>query len=241
MRRLYAENHAHQTLAFVREKQAQYFPLRRARMGVWEAMGALESLVDESDPDLELPQIQHALQTAEALRVDGAPDWLVSCGLLHDLGKVLCLFGEPQWAVVGDTFPVGCAFDARVVYADLFAANPDVSDPALSSHLGIYREGCGLDTVTFSWGHDEYLYHVLRPYLTDEALYVIRYHSFYAAHREGAYEHLFAARDREWMRHVADFSRYDLYSKVDEPLPVAELRPRYEELLEGVIPPTLQW
>ena len=94
-------------------------------MSVWDAMAQLDSLVDESDPDLDLPQIHHALQTAEALRADGQPRWLVLTGLLHDLGKLLCLFGEPQWAVVGDTFPVGCAFDARVVHADLFAENPD--------------------------------------------------------------------------------------------------------------------
>lgn len=36
-----------------------------------------------------------------------------------DLGKVLLhpSFGElPQWAVVGDTFPVGCAFDKSIVH-----------------------------------------------------------------------------------------------------------------------------
>ena len=41
--------------------------------------------------------------------------WFVLVGLIHDLGKVLCLFGEPQWAVVGDTFPVGCAFSGFCV------------------------------------------------------------------------------------------------------------------------------
>ena len=41
-----------------------------------------------------------------------------------------------------------------------------------------------------SWGHDEYLYQVVKDYLPEEALYMIRYHSFYAGHREGAYDHL---------------------------------------------------
>ena len=35
-------------------------------------------------------------------------DWFHLVGLIHDLGKVMAFFGEPQWAVVGDTFPVGC-------------------------------------------------------------------------------------------------------------------------------------
>ena len=29
-----------------------------------------------------------------------------------------------------------------------------------NSKLGIYREGCGIENVIMSWGHDEYLYHV---------------------------------------------------------------------------------
>jgi inositol oxygenase len=34
----------------------------------------LNTLVDESDPDTELPQIMHLLQTAEAIRADGLLD-----------------------------------------------------------------------------------------------------------------------------------------------------------------------
>ena len=29
-----------------------------------------------------------------------------------------------------------------------------------NSKLGIYKEGCGIENVIMSWGHDEYLYHV---------------------------------------------------------------------------------
>ncbi len=48
------------------------------------------------------------MQAAEAIRADGHPRWFVLVGLIHDLGKVLCLYGEPQWAVVGDTTSVSC-------------------------------------------------------------------------------------------------------------------------------------
>ena len=85
----------------------------------------LNQLVDDSDPDTDLDQFQHLLQTAEAIRADGHPDWMVLVGLMHDMGKVLCLFGEPQWAVVGDTFPVGCTYSDKVVYPEYFANNPD--------------------------------------------------------------------------------------------------------------------
>jgi inositol oxygenase len=241
VRELYRENHARQTLAFVLAKKAEYLPLRRARMGVWEALAQLESLVDESDPDLDLSQIHHAFQTAEALRADGQPRSLVATGLVHDLGKVLCLFGEPQWAVVGDTFPVGCAFDPAIVHAGLFAENADRAVAAYATPHGIYEPHCGLDALHFSWGHDEYLYHVLREHLPEEALDVIRYHSFYAGHTAGAYRHLLAPGDAERLARVHRFSAYDLYTKCATPVDVAALRPRYEDLLAAFLPAELAW
>ena len=73
-------------------------------------------------------------------------------GLLHDLGKVLCLYGEPQWSVVGDTFPVGCAYSDKIVFPEKFAANPDSQVPEYQTRLGVYSEGCGLSKVDLSWG-----------------------------------------------------------------------------------------
>jgi inositol oxygenase len=241
VRELYRENHARQTLAFVLAKKAEYLPLRRRKMGVWEALAQLESLVDESDPDLDLSQIHHAFQTAEALRADGRPRWLVLTGLLHDLGKVLCLFGEPQWAVVGDTFPVGCAFDARIVHADLFGANPDAAAAGYATPYGVYAPHCGLDALHFSWGHDEYLHQVLRDFLPEEALDAIRYHSFYAGHTAGAYAHLLAPRDAERLERVRRFSAYDLYTKSPARVDVAALRPFYEDLAAEFLPDELAW
>jgi inositol oxygenase len=241
VREFYRQNHARQTLACVREKRAQFLPPRRGRMSVWEAIEGLDRIVDESDPDLGLTQLDHALQTAEALRADGAPRWLVLTGFIHDLGKVLCLWGEPQWAVVGDTFPVGCAFDERIVFPELFDANPDRGDPRLATRDGIYREGCGLDQVLLSWGHDEYLYHVVKDHLPEPALDIIRYHSFYAWHREGAYTHLMDASDAERLAWVRRFVAYDLYSKSDVPPDAAALRPFYEALVAELLPPRLAW
>src|SRR5215475_16152332 len=96
VKELYRLNHTHQTLDFVLAKKAEYGKLDKAEMGIWEAMDFLNNLVDDSDPDLALPQIVHALQTAEAIRQDGHPRWFVLAGFIHDLGKTLCLFGEPQ-------------------------------------------------------------------------------------------------------------------------------------------------
>jgi inositol oxygenase len=241
VREFYRLNHRHQTLDFVLEKKRQFLPLRHRRMGIWEAMEFLNTLVDDSDPDTDLSQIEHLLQTSEAIRRDGHPRWFQLAGLIHDLGKILCLFGEPQWAVVGDTFPVGCAFSDKIVFPEFFAENPDSRVPEYQTPDGIYEPGCGLDKVHLSWGHDEYLYQVTKGYLPDEALYMIRYHSCYAIHREGAYGNLMNDQDREMFRWVRAFNPYDLYSKAAERPDVAKLRPYYDELIAEYFPPTLDW
>lgn len=241
VREFYKTNHARQTLDFVLRKKAEYLPLKHARMTVWDALLKLDTLVDDSDPDTSLSQIDHAIQTAEAVRAEGHPDWFVVTGLVHDLGKVLCLFGEPQWAVVGDTFPVGCAFSEKVVYPELFLSNPDRAVEKYQTPSGIYEPGCGLDQVHLSWGHDEYLYQVLKGRLPDEGLAMIRYHSFYAAHRDGAYAHLLSERDRALMPWVQRFNPFDLYSKQPEAPDRARLRSEYESLVHEFFPTALDW
>lgn len=238
---LYRLNHAQQTLDFVLAKKAEYMPLNKAEMSIWEAIDFLNNFVDDSDPDLALPQIIHALQTAEAIRKDGHPRWFVLTGFIHDLGKMLCMFDEPQWAVVGDTNPVGCAFSDKIVYAEFFAHNPDAQNPKLNTPNGIYTPGCGLDNVHLSWGHDEYLYHVVKDYLPAEALWMIRYHSCYVVHQAGAYTHLLNERDHEMLPWVKAFNPYDLYSKVEETPNFEDYRQYYEELVAEFFPPKLKW
>ena len=237
----YRQNHRHQTLDFVRQKKALFSPGKHGQMGIWEAMEFLDTLVDDSDPDTDVSQLQHLLQTAEAIRRDGHPPWFVLAGLVHDLGKALCLWGEPQWAVVGDTFPVGCRFSDRIVFPEFFADNPDAARREFSSETGIYASGCGLDNIEMSWGHDAFIYQVTRPYLPKPALGMLRYHSFYAWHREGAYAALMRPEDGETLEWVRRFNGYDLYSKGGRPVPVAEVRPYYEDLISEYFPKKLDW
>jgi inositol oxygenase len=157
------EQHRKQTLAYNLAMRKEYTEKTRARMSIWQAMEMLNTLVDESDPDTSVGQIEHLLQTAEAMRRDGKPDWMQVTGLIHDLGKLLCFFGaDGQWDVVGDTFVVGCKFSDKIIYPETFKENPDINDPKLQTENGIYEAGCGLDNVLLSWGHDEYLYHVVK-------------------------------------------------------------------------------
>ncbi|MDP5043741.1 MAG: inositol oxygenase [Leeuwenhoekiella sp.] len=241
VKEFYRVNHKFQTYDFVTQKENEFLKFDRREMSIWEAIDFLNTLVDDSDPDIDLDQLQHLLQTSEAIRADGHPDWFVLTGFLHDVGKVLCLFGEPQWAVVGDTFPVGCAFSDKIVYPEFFKDNPDTYNEKYNTKLGVYEENCGLDKVKMSWGHDEYLYQILKDYLPEPALYMIRYHSFYSQHRENAYAHLMTQKDHEMFEWVKKFNPYDLYSKAPVPPDSKKLRPYYEELVKKYLPETLKF
>jgi inositol oxygenase len=241
VREFYRLNHQYQTFDFVQQKKAEFLSFDKKEMSVWDAFQFLNQLVDDSDPDTDLDQFQHLLQTSEAIRADGHPDWMVLAGLFHDMGKVLCLFGEPQWAVVGDTFPVGCAWSDKIVYPEFFSENPDVQNEQYQTRYGVYSPGCGLRNVQLSWGHDEYVYHMMKDYLPEPALYMLRYHSFYSQHREHGYDHLMDDHDREMFKWVKLFNPYDLYSKNPTPPDWTQLRPYYEDLVAKYLPATIRF
>lgn len=227
VKNFYREQHEKQTVAYNLKARNAFYSKTRAEMTVWEAMEKLNTLIDESDPDTSLSQIEHLLQSAEAIRRDGKPRWMQLTGLIHDLGKLLFFFGaQGQWDVVGDTFPVGCAFDRRIIYPDTFEGNPDSTNDIYSTEHGIYTPGCGLDNVMLSWGHDEYLYHIMKDQSTipDEGLAMIRYHSFYPWHNQGAYRWMMNEKDERMLQAVKAFNPYDLYSKSDEVPKVEDLK-----------------
>lgn len=111
-------------------RHEEWLTFSKFRATIREALEKLNDLVDESDPDTDLPNIVHAFQTAERAREEYPElDWLHLVGLIHDLGKVMAFYGEEQWSVVGDTFPVGCEWSENIVYrADSFEGNEDGQD-----------------------------------------------------------------------------------------------------------------
>ncbi|XP_068623934.1 inositol oxygenase-like isoform X2 [Battus philenor] len=211
-----------------------------------DALVKLDALVDESDPDTQYPNIVHSFQTAERLRRDHpADDWLHLTGLIHDAGKVMALYGEPQWCVVGDTFPVGCKWAKSIVYGDdSFKENPDTYNPKYNTACGMYEPGCGVERLMMSWGHDEYLYRVLvhnKSTLPRQALLMIRYHSFYPWYAGGEYGHLITEKDNHIKEAVLKFNQYDLYTKSAGVPDIEALWPYYEKLIDKYIPGVLEW
>ncbi len=151
----YRLNHENMTVAYVLAKEEEYFTLRKGQKTVWQAAEFLNTLVDDSDPDTDLTQIEHLLQTSEAMRRDGQPRWMILTGFIHDLGKCLCLYGEPQWGVVGDTFPVGCAWSKDIVFPNtsptiLTAPSPNTKPSTVSTSRTAASTTCTCPLATMA-------------------------------------------------------------------------------------------
>ncbi|KAK2986904.1 hypothetical protein RJ640_024963, partial [Escallonia rubra] len=80
----YRINHINQSYDFVKKMREEYGKLDKVEMSIWECCELLNDVVDESDPDLDEPQIEHLLQTAEAIRKDYPnEEWLHLTALIH--------------------------------------------------------------------------------------------------------------------------------------------------------------
>lgn len=209
-----------QTPAYIRRMRAGWNGT--VRMGVWDAM-----LMTAEFPS-PMPPIHHHFQTAESLRRTGASEWMQVVGLIHDLGVVLAYVRgraadgttpEDPWGLTGET---------------------TVVEPGPA--------GAGLDASLVSYGHDEYLWQVLRRSpgvrLPATALRVIRYHSLREWHSGGLYRHLENADDRAARPLVQRFAEHDRYDVGWEPvgaLHAKRLRDYYVRLVDQFLPPELLW
>ena len=110
--------------------------------------------------------------------------------------------------------------------------------------------------------HVEYLYRVLtgnKYRLPEQALYMIRYHSFYPWHTHSAYKYLCDDKDKEmlpWIQSKTDnylyiisikftvyfcSSQFDLYSKADKLPDRDALMLYYQGLIDKYIPGEICW
>jgi inositol oxygenase len=72
-------------------------------------------------------------------------------------------------------------------------------------------------------------------------LRMLRYHSFYAAHKHAAHRHLMNQRDEEMFAWVGQFNPYDLYSKGSDRPKRKELLPYYEDLVAEFFPAQIDY
>ncbi len=295
VRLTYRSMHMNQSVDYVREMKACYFQLNHGKMDVYQVFKLLEEVIDESDPDTDLPQIEHAYQTAEAVtnrficndsKIKGVHfvkglfresewqslpkerrrnfekhtleslyphikdwSWLSLTGFIHDMGKVMLLpkFGQlAQWSVVGDTYPVGAPFSKENVFYDSEFYKESIDYPKYANEtehrFGRYAKYCGFDNIDMSWGHDEYIYKVMKEAseLPEESLYLLRYHSFYSWHtpQTGSIGYQELASEKDWylLPLLKVFQKADLYSKLPELSSKNLLEEKYKHLLNKYIP-----
>lgn len=243
VREHYLKMRSRQTYDYVQRMKTKYLTFDTP-LDLWDAMAKLNELIDVSDPDLNLPNVQHLIQSAEAIKADHRPDWMQLVGLIHDLGKMMFVKGcdedgtsqAEQWGMVGDVFVVGCKLPETCVYPEFNQLNPDMQDALYGSELGPYKRGCGLDEVSLAWGHDEYLYQVLKQHpdnrIPEPGMVMIRYHSFYPWHTGGSYTQFTNAKDGQYKEWILDFNQYDLYTKSQKIYNLDEVRGYYEPIAE---------
>ena len=61
----YRQMHTYQCVDFVRQQHERWLHFDHDRLTIYQALEALNAVVDESDPDVDVPNIYHAFQTAE--------------------------------------------------------------------------------------------------------------------------------------------------------------------------------
>ena len=245
--KLYQDMYTNQFYEYVLLQNKKYSKLNNIKLSIQDALSTMNCFVDPSDPDLNEVNLIHAYQTAERIRKKYPYDYeLQITGLIHDLGKILFTFGEPPWGIVGDTFVLGCKIPKSIVYYDILKDILEQHPDYENSELGIYKEQCGIDNLVISFGHDEYLYQVLKQNkthkLTEKYMNIIRYHSFYPWHSMGEYRRFMNKNDYKKLDDVLMFNQFDLYSKNDKEFKLTdEIKKYYNDLLNLYFPKKLQW
>ena len=255
VKNLYKQQREKQSMDYVKKMLNKYCKFEN-KNSFWELFDMVQ-IKDVSDPDISLPNYYHLYQTAEGIRKDNLPDWMQLVGLLHDLGKVLYkksnnpeeakldgISEDTQWGLVGDTFILGHRIPNTVIlpqYNDLNADHLKYKN----SKYGSYQPHCGLNNTLCAFGHDEYLYQLLKfneIQLPEEAYYMIRYHSLYLWHDKNEYGHLENETDKKMKEWVKKFNKYDLYTKDENTqLNLKELRSYYDNIVKKYIKKDLFW
>lgn len=142
--------HDAQTAETVAALRRKYAAPVFGRVSPWSLIEKLAQCVDPTDQRLYgVSQQMHILQMIDAMEAEGtATEEMILVTLVHDLGKVLLLTGEPPENVVCMNKPV------------------TVCEP-----------GGGLRDCVFQWNHDEFAYSRLKEYLPDGLAWLVRYHS----------------------------------------------------------------
>lgn len=232
--------------------RAAFLPLRKGKKGMWALIQKARKYADGSDPDHIKAQLLHLYGAAKKAMEMKMPKWFVLTCLIHDGGKFLMEW-IPEHRVVGDTFPHLIKPGKEEIFYEEFKRNKDWKLVSKKGPNGFYSKSCGLDSMLMTWGHDEYLFNIVFDWIKQNAeyvkktwkctalelrlmLYMIRFHSFYAFHRQGGYKSLWSKTDTKLRPYLRVFSMFDLYSKPDKLPPLREMDKDFKPLVESFFP-----
>jgi hypothetical protein len=139
-------------LALPRHLEAKYqdTPVLGTVM-VSDAVAELAPIIDPLDPFLGcMSQLTHQLQLAAQMERDGVPDEFLTCGLIHDLGKLLIKYGDED--------PM------------------NVEAGGKKAPLRGIPDG-GLLNCTFRWDHGDFAYMRIKDHAPQDISWLVRHHS----------------------------------------------------------------
>lgn len=218
----YRKQHTQLTYNKAFENNYMFINSVKKRYSINELLDICDQIVDPSDPDMNMSQTIHSYQTAIGAMKTGYNDELITLCLIHDLGKcVNKLCDIDMTFLVGDTYPLGCPFEKdSIILSDTFTQNTDNDHSFFQNEYGIYSKNCGFDCMLFT-GHDEMIYRSCKESnskLSEEGLYILRYHSFYPWHSNNGYSKYASEYDFKNKHLLQKFQKLDLYTKSNEPL-----------------------
>ena len=106
---------------------------------------------------------------------------------------------------------VGAKIPDTVVFPAMNRLNGDYDNKSYNTKFGVYKPGCGFENLRFAYGHDEYVYRMLKfnkCAIPEEGLAMIRYHSCYPWHSKNEYDHFMSAKDHDLKKWVQEFNQF---------------------------------
>ncbi|CAN0095728.1 unnamed protein product [Bubo scandiacus] len=238
--------HTHQTVEFVRKKRAQYGGAPCARWPSWRRWGCWTRWWTSRTPTWISPTPTTRSKPPRASAGStptktGSTSW----GCCTTWGRSWRCLGSPSGPWWGTPSP----WAARCRNLWFFGIPPSTTTltpetPGTAQSSGCTNPAAAWDNVLMSWGHDEYMYRVMKFNnfaLPEEAFYMVRFHSFYPWHTHGDYLHLCTEEDLRMLPWVQELNKFDLYTKQEELPDVQQLQGYYQSLIDKYCPGQLCW
>lgn len=199
------KNHWNQDIEIIQKLNEKYRKIIFGHIEPWSLIEKLALCVDPTDKELYCTsQWIHTWQVIENMEKENVKDEeLIVAAIIHDLGKVLLLTDELPENIVCD-----------------------------NGIVGNYQENIGWKNCITHWNHDEFVYMKFLNYLSNDYLWLIRYHSI---NIKSAYSYADDYDKRMIEKFLLPFSIHDKNTKSIYKIPKLNLE-KYRKIIEKHLP-----